>query len=476
MQPNEFRIRAGHSSALLLLLLLLVIGVTAAEQGPSTLAIEVVETRPYGTFDGIEYVEHDLVIAGPIVLDDGREFHYRTRGWIWAPADPEAANGRALVEPVHPQGDSQFGSLVLGDLLYEQGFVRAAIRWALWTMLPQSGDGVWASDAAEASTDAADLAAVMGVGSPEQQLLGAHALADFTEALRHGQDGLKDYTGRVDQLYSIGYSFTGAVLRRLLLDPLPDRHVPLFDGSLVIVAGAGTLPISLHSWSHDYRLPDGADTAGRVIALNSESELLDFFRADKIRASSENYRSYETVGAHLPLADFAVARNIGVEQLCTDSYRFEHCGVNLDRWWFAARALFLALDRWAASGAAPPDSRHLHFDTDDPFNPAHFDVNGNRLGGIRSPAVEVGAIRSYPVYLGSNLIQQMLAGNFFAFQRSIAGTSVELDVTERYQSHDDYIVAISDAVDALVGDGFMLERDASAVLEQAAAERNRWLY
>ncbi len=57
----------------------------------------------------------------------------------------------------------------------------------------------------------------------------------------------------------------------------------------------------------------------------------------------------------------------------------DYCeGLNPVGWGFAAHALFVGLDRWAVEGEAPPDSRHLRFDPDDPYNPAHFDERGNR--------------------------------------------------------------------------------------------------
>jgi hypothetical protein len=71
----------------------------------------------------------------------------------------------------------------------------------------------------------------------------------------------------------------------------------------------------------------------------------------------------------------------------------------------------------------------------------------------------------------------------FAQVRGAVGSSV-LRVQERvghcslvlrYRTHDEYMAAVNRAVDVVVGNGFMLERDARTILESAAAERNRWV-
>ena len=451
-----------------LLAILLVLGVDSilARDSPESFAIEHIEASEYGEFAGIKYVEHEFAIEGEAVLEDGSKFSYRTRAWIWAPADPDEANGRALFEPLHSLGagpnveqfgGTLYGTLVLGEeFLFERGFVLATVQWSSPFLGPEAGE-VWLEVRPE---DASEL---------EQAEIGLHVLADMAEALRDSHEDIAEHTGELDRVYSIGLSLTAAVQRRLLLDPLPERRTPLFDGWLILVMGANTFPEDL---DQDFREPGPKEESGLVMTLNSETELLNVYSASEVRDGPENFRSYEVVGAHIPLADYAVGWDMSLEEACRAAH-MDYCeGLAPVGWGFAARALFVALDRWAVEGEAPPDSRHLRFDPDDPYNPAHFDETNNRLGGIRAPEIEVGAVRFHPVELdalegGGELERSELL-------RFITGRAVELDLTDRYDSHDEYVAAINEAVEALLEDGFLLERDAEEVITRAEGEREQW--
>ncbi len=447
---------------------------TLGQEAPPPPDMEHLEAREYGEFNGIEYAEHEFTIEGQAVLEDGGEFSYRTRAWIWAPADPDEANGRALFEPLHSLGigpgaerfgGSLPGTLVLGEeLLFERGFVLATVQWSPPLLGPEAGEvwlEVWPEDAS----------------GHEQAELGLHVLADLAEALGDGHEDIEEYTGELDRVYSVGLSQTGGVQRRLLLDPLPDQRTPLFDGWLILVMGANTFP---NDFDQDLREPGPREESGFVISLNSETDVyLDSFNAAEVRDGPENFRSYEAVGAHIPLADYAAGWDMSLEEACRATH-MDYCeGLAPVGWGFAARALFVALDRWVVEGEAPPDSRHLKFNPDDPYNPAHFDENGNRLGGIRAPEIEVGAVRSHPLETDGDLLFRMLGGKrsgelFPAAARLITGRAVELDLTERYESHDDYMAAIDQAVEALMEDGFLLERDAEEVIARAERQRRQW--
>jgi len=357
---------------------------TLGQEAPQPPEIEHLEAREYGEFNGIGYLEHEFAIEGPVTLADGSEFSYRTRAWIWAPADPDEANGRAVFEPLHPLeagpepererfGGSLPGTVVLGEeLLFERGFVLATVQWLPAPPGPEAGEA-WLEVRPEVASE------------PERAELGLHVLADLAEALRDGQAELAEHTGDVDRTYSVGMSTTGAVQRRLLLDPLPDRATPLFDGWLILVAGALSVPPELGLL--DLREPDPREESGLVMIFNSETDVrLDsLIGAAKVRDGPENFRSYEVVGAHIPLADYAAGWDMSLEEACRATH-MDYCeGLAPVRWGFTARALSLALDRWTVEEKAPPDSRHLRFDPDDPYNPAHFDETGNRLGGIRPP-------------------------------------------------------------------------------------------
>jgi len=470
MKPHRFL-----AATFLTVLSIVFVHPTLGQEAPQPPDIEHLEAREYGEFAGIEYVEHELAIEGQAVLADGSEFSYRTRAWVWAPVDPDEANGRAVFEPLHPLGagpkaerfsGTLYGTLVLGEeLLFERGFVLATVQWSLPFLGPEAGE-VWLEVRPEDASE------------HEQAELGLHVLADLAEALRDGHEEVAEHTGELHRTYSVGLSLTGGVQRRLLLDRPADSRTPLFDGWLILVAGANTFPPGL---DQDFREPGPREESGLVMTLNSETDVaLDSWKAAEVRDGPDNFRSYEVVGAHIPLTDYAAGWDMSLEEACR-ALLMDYCeGLDPVGWGFAARALFVALDRWAVEGEAPPDSRHLRFDPDDPYNPAHFDETGNRLGGIRAPEIEVGAVRSHPVELDGDIVLRMTGvertGELFpaGLLRFITGRAVEPDLTERYETHDAYMAAIDQAVEALMEDGFLLERDAERVIARAERQRRQW--
>ena len=89
------------------------------------------------------------------------------------------------------------------------------------------------------------------------------------------------------------------------------------------------------------------------------------------------------------------------------------------------------------------------------------------MGAVRSHPVEDSILRREGVESTSELSPP-------GVRRFITGRAVELDLTERYDSHDDYMAAIDQAAEALMEDGFLLERDAERVIARAERQRRQW--
>lgn len=125
---------------------------------------------------------------------------------------------------------------------------------------------------------------------------------------------------------------------------------------------------------------------------------------------------------------------------------------------YVFRAALAALDRWVATGEAPPEQPRLDTTADD----AAFEVDdtGNATGGIRTPHVDV------PVAVLSGLGQ---GGTSFC---SLFGTTRPLtgaELTDRYPDHDAFVEAWDAAVDEAVAAGALLEADGEN-LKAAAAQ------
>ena len=195
----------------------------------------------------------------------------------------------------------------------------------------------------------------------------------------------------------------------------------------------------------------------------------------------------------------------------------------------AMRALLVALDRWVAEGVQPPESRYPRIDDGTLVNLAAFraawpgipgaeapedhyrplrldpgprwytegiadhvppkvgpayqtlvptvDADGNELAGIRLPHVAV----PLATYTGWNVRDSswgadgMLTrwmGSYLAFPRTQAEGSRLGDprraVEERYATHDEYVAQVERVCRELVASGYLLERDAEALIREAA--------
>ncbi|MXX71679.1 MAG: hypothetical protein F4106_09280 [Gemmatimonadetes bacterium] len=196
----------------------------------------------------------------------------------------------------------------------------------------------------------------------------------------------------------------------------------------------------------------------------------------------------------------------------------------------AMRALLVALDRWAAEGVEPPSSRYPRIDDGTLVDLAAFragwpgipgaaapeghyrplrldpgprwdtegiadhvppkigpafetlvpmvDTDGNEVAGIRLPHVAVPLatwtgwnLRDASWGAGGMLTRWM--GSYLAFPRTQAEGSRLADprrsVEERYRTHDEYVDEVERVCRELVAGGYLLERDAAALIREAAA-------
>lgn len=204
--------------------------------------------------------------------------------------------------------------------------------------------------------------------------------------------------------------------------------------------------------------------------------------------------------------------------------------VNPNDYRWALRALLAAMQRWLADGVEPPPSRYPRVDRGElvPLDGLRFpripnvslptrlrrawrvdygpefrsagiiafepprvvgefpvlvpqvDADGNELAGIRLPEVAV----PLATYTGWNLRADgigapeelySMAGSFIPFARTrterIQRGDPRPSIQERYPHRDDYLERVRQAAQALVREGFLLERDVGAIVEAAA---QRW--
>ena len=126
---------------------------------------------------------------------------------------------------------------------------------------------------------------------------------------------------------------------------------------------------------------------------------------------------------------------------------------------FVVNAALAALDRWVRDGTVPPTAPHLEATAGPPIAITRDD-NGNALGGVRTPQVDV----PIAAFTGEQPNATVLCTLF--------GTTTPFDATmlaALYPTHDAYVSAFDAATDRAVEGGFVLAPDAD-LMKQAAAE------
>lgn len=133
-------------------------------------------------------------------------------------------------------------------------------------------------------------------------------------------------------------------------------------------------------------------------------------------------------------------------------------GVNDGPQHFVLKAALHALNRWMTDGAEPPSGELLM--SDDSGAPL-LDDNGNTLGGVRTPAVDV------PIATLSGM--PAASGDFicFLFGSTVPFTPEKL--LELYPTHDAYVEQVTQAARAAREAGFVLEPEEQAIVAEAEA-------
>src|SRR5262249_8438596 len=126
---------------------------------------------------------------------------------------------------------------------------------------------------------------------------------------------------------------------------------------------------------------------------------------------------------------------------------------------FVLNAAFAALNKWVVKGKAPPQPQPLEVVAGSPATITR-DANGNALGGVRTPQVDV------PIAALSGVGQ---SGSAFCF---LFGTTVPFDdatLAALYPTHSTYVARFNKATSSATKAGFILKADAKLLKANAKA-------
>jgi hypothetical protein len=395
---------------------------------------------------------------GRLSLSEGPTASYRTRVVVRRPADPAAFSGTVVVEWLNVSGGL--------DANPDWSFLAAELnrRGIAWVGVSAQRVGVEGGHVAVAP-EGGETFAGTGLKGLDPDRYGAldhpgdaFAYDVYTQvgaALREGAPSLLGEL-TIERIVAIGESQAAFALTTYvngvhLLDPV-------YDGYLLHSRGRGGLPLGTPGEAVVARdsmnsapLPIRTDLDVPVLILETETDLYPVLGYAQARQDdTDRIRLWEVAGtAH---ADASV---LGPYASMVD------CGVPINRGpqRFAVRAALRALDRWVRTGEAPPIADRIEAEVRARDVTIRRDADGNALGGIRFPQVEVpvATLSGEPGPVDTLMCQ--LVGQTHALAAERLG--------ERYPSAEAYLAAYEAATDAVIAAGFAIPEDRDEILADA---------
>jgi hypothetical protein len=400
------------------------------------------------------YAEEEYFVSGTAKshADPAQTAPYTTRIIVRRPIDPVAFNGTVILDWVNvtAQFENAVDTLEAHELFHRDGYayVHVSAQAAGLCCLPALTPKTW---------DPVRYAAIDHPGDD----YAFDIFSQIAQAMKRPPEVDPMAGLPVRRVIAVGQSQSGTRLRNYLIQVQPQANV--IDAFLVHADGSGAKQYP-------------AAPSVPVIQLLSEREATP--DAPNV---TDNYRLWEVAGA--AHQDFW----IGVHQVQGQSLRAVlslrlpgsadanlhrqagNYGERLDPGQFVCivegtqfplrytvMAAIHHLDRWLRDGTEPPHGPRYAFDASGALA---RDDDGNALGGIRLPPIEV-PVASYR----SDLCD--LGGITIPF------TDVELQ--GRYPTHADYFCRMQAATQRSLAEGFMLPPEAVELMQRVEDVRDRW--
>jgi hypothetical protein len=418
----------------------------------------------YADLAPLGYEEQEYFVSGTAVDADGRPAPYTTRIIVTRPSDAADFNGTVFLDWVNvtAQFENAVDSLEARELLLRDGY-------ALVHVSAQAA-GLDGTPLTPKQWDPVRYAAISHPGDEWAFDMFSQVAQAFRSPAGPGSlDPMGDLgVGSVEQVLAAGQSQSALRLRDYLDEWLPTHPdaVGLIDGVLlhgdVGAAKAFEHPLAvnvLHLLSDLEAEDDGFDPAGHQP---------DRYRLWEVAGTGHSgyWIGHQSVAGHGPRvlaaapkqtpdqyrATLVAAGNYG-ERLDPELLTCIVAGSTMPMHYAASSAIH-QLDRWVRGGPAPDNGPRFAFE-----GGLAKDADGNTLGGIRLPPIDVPVARyeSTACQLGG---------------LTIPFTDVQL--LARYGTHAAYYEQMARRTDAAVSGGWMLPEDAVDLMARACAARVRF--
>jgi len=248
----------------------------------------------------------------------------------------------------------------------------------------------------------------------------------------------------VQRVLATGDSQSGSTLDHYVNSVYPQVN-PVIDGFL-IQTSTGSLRADLDV--HVLRLLSERE-AGGVKDVDSA-----FYRQWEVAGSSHTDKHFGDYAAATENRDFGTPP--GTWPLAPSDIPSANGTCMIGRFpkFYVVRTAVDALNRWVSGGAAPPIAPRVA----QTANGIERDANGNAVGGIRTPAIDVPTAAYYGE--GSNECA-------FTLGKTVPFDAAKLRAL--YPTHDTYVSAVDAATTSALSTGMLLPADADAIRAEAAA-------
>jgi hypothetical protein len=404
--------------------------------------------------------------SGPDGLTVTEEDEARTRLLVHRPTDPAAFDGTVLVEWLNVSAGLDAAPVWL---VAHREALRRGTAWIGVSAQPVGvHGGTSALDMGPMALQQVDPERYGGLRVPPDRF--SYDLFTAVAAVARTGAGTILEGLPVEQVLAVGESQSAIRLTTYVNEIDPEAQA--YDGYLVFARGGPAAP--LDDDGDPRRLREGPPVLFRddlrvpVLCVESETDLIALRYREARQDDGDHLVVWEMAGtSHADVYTFAVGfvddGRQPVEVLAPlwrptrEIYGAQlDAPVNAGPQHYIVQAAVRALDGWVRRGARPPTARPLELDGDG----FALDDQGNALGGVRTPHVDVPTGRHSGLGNGGAPVA-FLAGTTHPFDRA---TLIDL-----YGTRAGFADRVEASTQQAVEAGFVLEDDAAEVVAVAAA-------
>jgi hypothetical protein len=373
---------------------------------------------------------------------------YATRILVRRPSDPAKFNGTVLVEWMNvSDGESAPDWDYLNPMLMRDGYAYVAV--SAQALGVDGGKAILGQAAAGTKgLVQADPARYGSLHHPGDQ----YALDMFAQIGKALKARRPTVLGglRPKRIVAVGESQSAYYLTTFA-DALQPR-TNIFDGIFIHSRGGSGAPLSASVTSHQgpNNLRIRTDLRVPVFMFETQTDLIQLGYAPAQQPNTDRIRTWEVAGtSHADTYDLdGVSPSIiGCTTPINDGPQHE-----------VVQAAFSSFEKWLIDGKAPPSPPPFKLDSTNPQVLA-LDENGNVIGGVRTPAVNV------PVSTLSGAAPPGTTSLCQLFGETTPFSPAKL--SSLYKSQSGYLAAYTTSLDKAIAEGYILSADRASLLAQA---------